>query len=60
MIGMVGSIVMIVILVVAIPVAVLVTGGIGAAILGGSVNATNDADNEGTELFDLTYPDSKK
>ena len=42
---MAGAIVMVIVLVVVFPVAVLMTGAIGAAILGGSVKSDSDANN---------------
>lgn len=53
---MVGAIIMVVVLVVIIPVAVLMSGAIGAAILGGLVNHRADTEHEGTELYALAYP----
>lgn len=54
---MAGTIIMIVLLVIAMPVAILISGAVGAALLGGLVNLDNDRSHEGTELYDLTYPD---
>ena len=42
---MAGAIGMVIILVVVFPVAVLMTGAIGAAILGGAVKSDSDANN---------------
>jgi hypothetical protein len=54
--AMTGTVVIIVVLVIVIPVAVLITGGIGAALLGGLVNNDNDQKNKGSELYSLQYP----
>jgi hypothetical protein len=50
---MLGAIIIVVILIVAIPVAVILTGAVVAAILGWSLRANAEAVNEGGELIDL-------
>ncbi len=50
---MIGVAIIVVVLVVAIPVAVLVSGGVGAAIIGWVLRTDADARNEGSELIDL-------
>jgi hypothetical protein len=50
---MLGPAIIVVILVVAIPVAVLMSGAIGAGILGWLVKSDVDASHEGSELLDL-------
>lgn len=51
---MLGAIILAVIIIVAIPVAVLMTGGIVAAILGWSLKDNGEATHEGSELVDLS------
>ncbi|MDE0927706.1 MAG: hypothetical protein OSA06_02960 [Acidimicrobiales bacterium] len=48
---MLGAIIMIVLLVVVIPVGVLMSGALGAAVIGGKLKNTVDADHEGSELL---------
>jgi hypothetical protein len=50
---MLGAAIIVVVLVVAIPVAVLMSGAVGAAILGWLVKTDVDASHEGSELLDL-------
>ncbi len=50
---MLGAAIIIVVLVVAIPVAVLMSGGAGAAIIGWVLRTDADTRNEGSELVDL-------
>jgi hypothetical protein len=50
---MLGAAIIVVVLVVAIPVAVLMSGAAGAAILGWLVKTDVDATHEGSELLDL-------
>lgn len=50
---MLGAIIIAVILIVAIPVAVIMTGAVVAAILGWSLKDNGEAANEGSELIDL-------
>ena len=57
MLAMAGTIVIIVLLVIVIPVGVLISGGVGAALLGGVINSDNDHNSEGSELYALEYPD---
>ena len=51
---MLGAIILAVIIIVAIPVSVMVTGGIVAAILGWSLKDNGEATHEGSELIDLS------
>lgn len=48
-----GAVVIVVVLVVAIPVTVLVSGALVAAILGWALKETAEADHRGSELVDL-------
>jgi hypothetical protein len=50
---MLGAAIIVVVLVVAIPVAVLMSGALGAAVLGWLVKTDVDASHEGSELLDL-------
>jgi len=52
MAGMVGVLIIIGILVVAMPVGVLISGGVGAALLGGLIKADVDRSHEGSELLE--------
>ena len=58
MLVMAGVIVILIVLCVVLPVVVLVSCGILAGILGGFLNAAVDAENEGSELLELSnnYP----
>jgi hypothetical protein len=47
------------VIVVMIPVAVLISGAVGAALLGGLINSDNDHNNEGSELYALQYPETR-
>lgn len=51
---MLGPIVILVILLVAIPVAVMLTGAIVAAILGWALKENGEATHEGSELLELS------
>ncbi|MFA9563278.1 MAG: hypothetical protein ACERLM_01015 [Acidimicrobiales bacterium] len=55
---MAGVIVILLVLLVVLPVVVLISCGILSAILGGFLNTAVDADNEGSELLELSnnYP----
>ncbi len=50
--AMVGPIIIVVVLLIAIPVGVLMSGGVAAALLGGLVNADVDRSHEGSELLE--------
>ena len=50
---MVGVIIFLVVLVVVIPVSVLMSGGIGSAVIGFFLRKEADANHEGSELVDL-------
>ncbi|MDZ7676749.1 MAG: hypothetical protein U5K30_16995 [Acidimicrobiales bacterium] len=50
---MIGAAIIVVVLLVAIPVAVLVSGSIGAAVIGWVLQRDVDARHEGSELLDL-------
>ncbi len=50
---MIGAAIIIVVLLVAIPVGVLMSGGIGSAIIGAFLKAEADHGNEDSELLDL-------
>jgi len=50
---MAGAVVIIIVLVVVIPVAVIVTGGIFAAVIGTLLKVDAEKSNEGSELLDL-------
>lgn len=49
---MFGVVAIIVVLVIALPVAVLVSGGVASALLGGLLKADVDRSHEGSELLD--------
>ncbi|MEO7428941.1 MAG: hypothetical protein ABIY48_06115 [Acidimicrobiales bacterium] len=51
---MLGTIIFLVILVIAIPVSVAMTGGIVAGILGWSLRDNGEATHEGSELIELS------
>ena len=51
---MLGAIILAVIIIVVIPVSVVMTGGIVAAILGWSLKDNGEAAHEGSELVDLS------
>jgi hypothetical protein len=48
-----GAVAIIIVLVIAIPVGVLVSGGVFAGILGFSLKKEGEAANEGSELIEL-------
>ncbi|HKH03875.1 MAG TPA: hypothetical protein VKA65_01830 [Acidimicrobiales bacterium] len=50
---MLGAILLAVVLVIGIPVGVLMSGAVGAALLGGALKSDADARYEGSELIDL-------
>ncbi len=50
---MLGAILLAVVILVAIPVSVMLTGAAVAALLGWSLKANGDATHEGSELIDL-------
>ncbi len=50
---MIGPILIVIVLVVALPVAFIITGGVLAAILGQSLAKEGEYLNEGSELIDL-------
>lgn len=50
---MVGTIIFVIVLVLVIPVSVMMSGGIGAAIIGHFVRDDADKRHEGSELLDL-------
>jgi hypothetical protein len=50
---MLGAIIIAVIIVIAIPVAVIMTGAVVSAILGWSLKDNGEATHEGSELIDL-------
>jgi hypothetical protein len=50
---MIGVAIIVIVLVVVIPVGVLMSGAMGAAIIGWFVRADADARHEGSELVDL-------
>lgn len=52
---MAGAIIIIVVCAVAIPVGVLISGGVGAAILGSVLKVDADKSAEGSELLDSNY-----
>jgi hypothetical protein len=52
-VGMAGALVIVVVLVIAIPVGVLISGMIGAAIIGSVLKADGDANASSPELIDL-------
>ncbi|MCB0977355.1 MAG: hypothetical protein KDB02_07820 [Acidimicrobiales bacterium] len=49
---MLGPIIIVAVLVVALPVAVLMSGGVGAALLGFALNDDVDRSHEGSELLE--------
>jgi hypothetical protein len=49
---MVGVVIIIVVLLVAIPVGVLMSGGVAAGLLGFAINDDVDRSNEGSELLE--------
>ena len=51
---MLGAIILAVIIIVAIPVSVMMTGGIVAAVLGWALKDNGEATHEGSELIDLS------
>jgi len=51
---MLGAIILTVIIIVAIPVSVMMTGGIVAAILGWSLKEDGEQRHEGSELIDIS------
>ena len=51
---MLGAIILAVIILVAIPVSIAMTGGIVAGILGWSLKETGEATHEGSELIELS------
>lgn len=50
---MIGAVIIVVVLVIAIPVAVLMSGAVGAGILGWLLKTDAEKENEGSELIDL-------
>lgn len=50
---MIGAAIIVVVLIVVIPVGVLMSGGIGAAVIGYFLKNEADATHEGSELIDL-------
>ncbi len=50
---MLGAAIIVIVLVIAIPVAVLMSGSIGALIIGWFLRSEADATHEGSELIDL-------
>ncbi len=50
---MAGAVAIIIVLVVAIPVGVLISGGVMAGVLGFSLKKEGEAANEGSELIEL-------
>lgn len=50
---MVGVVIIVVVLLVVLPVSVLMSGGVGAAIIGHFLRHDADASHEGSELIDL-------
>lgn len=53
MMSMLGAAIIVVVLVIAIPVAVLMSGSLGAATIGWFLRNEADATHEGSELIDL-------
>ena len=51
---MLGAIILVVILVIAIPVTVMMSGAVVASILGWSLKDNGEATHEGSELIDLS------
>ena len=54
---MIGTLVIIVLLVVLVPVSIIMTGLIFSGLLGSIIQKNVDADNEGTELLELSKKD---
>ena len=52
-VGMLGPLIIVVVLVVAIPVGVIISGGIMAVVLGHGLRKEGEYRNEGSELLDL-------
>ena len=52
---MIGAIVLIFVIVVFIPVSILMSGGIAAAIIGHFLKEEGEASHEGSELIDLNH-----
>ncbi len=50
---MIGVVIIVVVLVVVIPVSVLMSGGLGAAVIGFFLRKNADENHEGSELLDL-------
>ena len=50
--GMEGAVLIVIVLLVAMPVGVLISGGIGAALLGFALERDNELENEGSELLE--------
>ena len=50
---MIGPVIIVLVLLVAIPVSVILTGAVVAAILGWALKDNGEAVNEGSELIDL-------
>lgn len=50
---MIGAVIFVIILVAVIPVSVLMSGGLGAGIIGFFLRSEADATHEGSELVDL-------
>lgn len=50
---MLGAAIIVVVLVIAIPVSILMSGAVASAIIGFFVRAEADANHEGSELIDL-------
>jgi hypothetical protein len=53
--AVIGALVIAVILVILLPVAFLISGGVGAAILGWLLKTNADMTHEGSELIDTNY-----
>ena len=51
---MLGALILVAIIVIAIPVSLLMTGGAVAALLGRSLKDNGEATHEGSELIDLS------
>ncbi|MCB1038667.1 MAG: hypothetical protein KDA94_03910 [Acidimicrobiales bacterium] len=47
-----GAVLIVIVLLVAMPVGVLISGGIGAALLGFALERDNELENEGSELLE--------
>ena len=54
---MLGAVLMILLLVVVMPVGILMTGALAAALLGGVLNKDVDTTHEGSELLELSETD---